>query len=777
MSFLSFKTAVDVMGGFGSTYTFSTLRKKEIEVKQGSNHFFAAFPLIGSLFLTAANAQKVAAFIAPTLLRRSVQTCLRLSPWLAAPTLLVASVIRQGVDTSALQKSVKTWKDKLEKKESSSLWLFQDDRDLNKAASYRQHAQQKLLRAGCALVDRMGILLARNVIYVMEHPAAAKAVVDRLGSLLDGVFLVELVALALLGKPLFAVAGGAVLLFSLAEKNGKLSHKVVLFAERYFPLYANVGLFLSSSSLFIRMFVLFSAAGEVSCSMFLKQWIFLDNTLRKLARRGLEKDLFEIFFPPALPSLADCYGKMYEPASLSFETIKAICERLSDDSLKTVQKSLDILAPAHCVHAVENRQSEKAYDFATLNTYFAKVGTRNDFLSLALPRLRSDLHFLQHLANVLSHRNIKVQEFLDTLEEQIPQGCSEERKTSIMKSIDDAKTLFNEYVQESANLKEQSQEEYLKAWIAEQMQHLVLHLSDQEDKASPRTGNATDWEVGMDLFAQILFLLRSIKEKDAGSFASVVLDSAIIGGDYCARGVKKAGDIILAPLSIEAGDGQLQKKVQQEDYSDTESFAKAVLLDLLQLREEIVRNLYYNEIVQPVANEQAKQKAAAKEKRADAEEGGVQSSLLSLSGSVVSDVHGYDSYRLFFSAGFLPLSADDLQKNLPSRLQLYLWNKQRCEVFTQYRKRLLPHLQEKFQHNSSLQAALLRFLYTKMDDSRFTDEERDELSDLYAEQFPVHLDPEKGEGCFMKEEDLEKALFLALAFLGVVVYPEGESES
>ena len=71
---------VNFIGGFGTGYQFNIAKSKEDEIRQGANHFMAAFPQVGQLGIIANLAGRMADKIATPFLRIPTKIFLNVAP-------------------------------------------------------------------------------------------------------------------------------------------------------------------------------------------------------------------------------------------------------------------------------------------------------------------------------------------------------------------------------------------------------------------------------------------------------------------------------------------------------------------------------------------------------------------------------------------------------------------------------------------------------------------------------------------------------------------------
>ncbi|SCA58940.1 hypothetical protein AB751O23_BI_00050 [Chlamydiales bacterium SCGC AB-751-O23] len=339
-----------------------------------------------------------------------------------------------------------------------------------------------------------------------------------------------------------------------------------------------------------------------------------------------------------------------KPEDLSYREILSILDNKRDLKVN----------PSHLSHqVVELSTLTQCREFDEFILLFKKINWE-DSGQLVLNRLKDD------------------ERFIDYLKEEFP-----EKKQKVLGNLD--KYIYNLALKQGCSV-----EDFAIKWFSEQVKGLVAILKG--NKAIK--GTKMDLEDSRELCAVIL---GALKGKDLSSIEKedIFLKLGIEGGQYCARGIKRASTEIADSLPEETAN-----------LTTHQVWERKLLKSLLQFRKLFVETGY---------------DALTKE--------------MQLSTELKQDVHLLDIYRLKLSVGIIPLSKNDRCRFTLSALigwkQFSLF---RSQVISSYRE----NLKDSIKKNGTLNFTNYIIDWITRN-PRLAEEEREHLRDLLSEGEKMEL--------------------------------------
>jgi hypothetical protein len=348
-------------------------------------------------------------------------------------------------------------------------------------------------------------------------------------------------------------------------------------------------------------------------------------------------------------------------------------------------------------------------------TDFEMIPNHCGKLLIDLDKLPTDREFDQFLSlydkiewgtkfSLISNKLKDDDRFIDFLSEKNPDIDKEDLKKDVVK-----------YIEELAVQDLITKEKYAADWIRNQMVSLVDNLTGRKRVK----GLQQDLAEAMDDCSIILPYLKGLN--DPIELEDALLKLAVEGGDYCGRGIKRAANELIRGIiqgcsqSIEEGD---DKDVPVRNY-------ELEILQTLQIyRHDIIQGAY----------------------KAMMHNGNVPNVMS-------DDVHGFDTYRMYFALGFYPLTR--YERNRMGLAELGVW-----EIYSSIRKAMYSDYQDRLDE-AITEVGEARFgVYIPniiQNNDQLTDDEKDELMDKF-----INNDQ------WTAEETKEKFHRLLLVKLGVL---------
>lgn len=377
-------------------------------------------------------------------------------------------------------------------------------------------------------------------------------------------------------------------IFQALETANLVPTKVSLAVEKYMPTVANASI-LVGGGLFSQVLAAVTLLGATpKTSMFIQKKV--ENLiLKKWLKEG--------------PTLEEIDAPWEERNDLTFEQFKYIFENDDPDKYE--------INPSHC--------SKQAY------------------FGLNIPEDRNFKSFLNLFEQIdwteryhLLKRAFKDDDrFVDLLKQKFPGNSNENLREN-----------FEQYVEKLASEEGQSKEEFLAAQLRMQMQQLVAVLCKEE---LPK-GLIHDLEDAIVNSGQILaYLLMKNEDNptDKIEMEDTLIKLAIEGGDYCARGVKRA--------TGEISSGIISRFMKIED-EPLKAYELKIRQQLQFMRQQIMQSFYQKviEIMVKMSKGEALSSFSFNKQTTDKH-----------AVAISEDVHTMDFYRQYLALGFYPLTENE----------------------------------------------------------------------------------------------------------------------
>lgn len=422
---------------------------------------------------------------------------------------------------------------------------------------------------------------------------------DHLGHIAQVAIIVGSVALIILGKPIVGAACLLAIGYQAIDNYGFVPRKISLFMETYLPIIAQVGLSIGGP-------ILMKVAALLSLPTYIFPSVshFIQHQIDRLAHK---------IFSFKAPLLQDTEAPLLEKRNLNYDQIKKVLENDKDYQIN----------PAHYTKWVVDQSAlPVSEDYDQLVILFQSVPWERHY-SLVKKKLVDD------------------DRFKEMLKKKIP------GTTSLEEEMDNILTTLGNC--ENPTL---TKEQFASKWTNQQMNELVKILKGEKRVK----GSQRDLEDAMKSIQVIIPYLNNLnKEIDklqnidpsplqatdcqalhnkSFELQDMLLKLAIEGGDYCARGIKRASGEIVSTI--------MQSQIMVEGHVNATPevmFELNIRQKLQEQRLRIVEGFY-------------KMISAAFPKK------------------LTDDVHTFDIYRTALTLGFYPLTT--YERNNVDISQLYL---------------------------------------------------------------------------------------------------------
>lgn len=447
------------------------------------------------------------------------------------------------------------------------------------------------------------------------------------------------VALPFLGLEYLAVGIGLPILYHTLESANLVPTRVRIAVEKYMPTIVNASLLLGGGPI--------SKALSIITLSSLVPGDYIQKNVSEYVLKKVNKFFHKHMEGASGPSLDEIDAPWVEKTDLSFDDINYILE--NDD------QGLYDLNPAHCskqahinVNLPENR------DFKSFLTFFEKFNWKERY-HILLPKFKDDDRFVDLLKQKFpegteEHFRTNFDFYIEKLAAEI--GLSkEEYLTQYFDDhlLDLLKEKFpnamhqhyrehcETYIGELAAKANISKEEYLAQQLSEQMNDFVLIMC----KEKAVKGFAYDLEDAIDSCSLILGYLHSMPDSLTVEVEDILIKLSIEGGDYCARGIKRAAAETALSIIVDA--------LPEKD-DPLKVFELRIRQQLQLLRHQIMQNLYAKMIEGMV-------KFGKEGKKANLSMDGQTTDAVAV--GIAQDVHTMDLYRNYLSLGFYPLTSEE----------------------------------------------------------------------------------------------------------------------
>lgn len=516
-------------------------------------------------------------------------------------------------------------------------------------------------------------------------------VIEQTGNICRAAMVAGSVALIALGHIAF---GGAVLIalsYQFIDSMGYIPRRISALMESILPKVSYIGKFLGGS-LLIRVLIFLNLPGEIFSSVSASIHQKVDAVVR--------------FFFRNLSGyrLADIDSPYVEKKQMTFEEINVILE-----------SNEFVMNPAHCSHPLPDiPRLKKEKEMGKLLSMFDSIdwAQRSDLIQA---KVREDDRFLDVVLDQLISRDKslitdKGDNYLSSDLEML--DIIKNRRIS-------SKKYFEVCINNLAVEAKKTLEVFLADWLREQMASLV-HILQGKVRVE---GTQRDLQEAID---QIEMIIPHIESMDPLEKEDALLKLAIEGGQYCARGIKRASSELLSEIL------QIRIPVFQEERADPVRGYEIRLLQTLQnMRLIIYRNVY-----QAISVYQAR-----------------------IPSTLYTDLFCYDFHRNFLALGFLPFTTYERWSfDLSS---LFLW-----EINHSSRKLMFDHYQENM-HQAFAALGEVNFgVYLQQiihENSLLTDNQKEMIIDKFTEC---------NGGKWTYEETLQRYHHLVFVRLGVNKPPQ-----
>lgn len=386
--------------------------------------------------------------------------------------------------------------------------------------------------------------------------------------------LVGSIALIAMGSTFFGGAVLTALTYEAIDTMGWVPRKISLFMEKYMSKVALVGL-LIGGSLFMQIYA--------ACT--------LPTAIPKLNRFLLHK----------IDRLANSFLKLKFPlySGYNLEEIDAPVKERKNMTFAEINEVLDCtktryeINPAHFSKwSQDPSKMPENRRFGEMLTLFNKIDWSKKY-SLVSKKLADD------------------ERFIDSLKTQFPNVTKEVFRRDI-----------DIYLGKLAAAQKMTKEAYAAKWLKTQMVTLVDTLQGKT--------RAKGWQVDLDdalsNCGKILSYMQKLNPTtDRIELEDLLLKLACEGGDYCARGIKRASSEMV---------NQICNK-KSTAYDPTKDYERQLYQQLYEQRSELLQQAY-NLIVDQI--------------------------LGIYPDAVKQDVHAFDLYRVYLSLGFIPLTDHEREK-------------------------------------------------------------------------------------------------------------------
>lgn len=372
------------------------------------------------------------------------------------------------------------------------------------------------------------------------------------------------------GSPLFAASVLSPVLYEAMDSKGYVPRRLSLFIETYLPALSNISLFLGGG-----------LTSQIISTLSLASY---SPQLNRMAHQKLD-DMTSYYFSLEGPSLRLIDGPLENTRELN---LKEIIEILDADP-----ENFEINV-AHCSKWANG---------------LSRIPEDRDFNKLL--KLFDAIPWNQKYG-MLKHGFQDDDRFVDFLREKFPDK-------------NDHQSHFEHYIELCAQEIEITKEQFLSNQLYKQMTLLTKTLLGE---IRPK-GSQKDLDEAITSTAKIVYHLSNLDaQKDYIEIEDTLFKLAIEGGEYCARGVKRASGELLNGIFQQGLKG---KGIEVNPISDYENRIRQALQ---KCRSNILEGLFLSSMEALLREFGAEAQAVA----------------------VTQDIHTFDAYRKYFALGFYPLT-------------------------------------------------------------------------------------------------------------------------
>lgn len=468
---------------------------------------------------------------------------------------------------------------------------------------------------------------------------------NHLGDFLNYGMIAGTLALPFVGNPFFAGAMIVPVLFEAADSRKWIPRRVSRIAELYMPAISSA-IMLAGGGIGSRIF---SAMDLISYSP--RHYQSFQRKIDAFARRRYDLKG---------PSLREINSPVVMRKKMSYDEICHIIEG-DDDEFE--------LNYPHCSKDCSSSANlPESRDFDQLTALFDQIDWTKQ---------------------PLRQKFLDDDRFINRLKKEFPEN--------------DPRRDFDALVAKLA--KEQPIEDFFASELRMQFIQMIAYIKGDE---RPK-GNIVDIDDAADSCAKILPYLQTLNMKvrhEEVELIDILMKLGIEGGDYCARGLKRAANEIVDGIA-----GHIS-------FDPENDYERKLFQNLQIVRREIMQSLYLRMI--DTLTSLAKKKGIDMEKEVTDEH----------SLAIAQDVHTMDIYRLIFSLGFYPLTYNE-RRNI-GFMHLFNWeippySDLRMEMYKLYQESLDKVIGELGEVHFSTH--LLRLIYTN---DSLSEEEKSLIIDRFT---------------------------------------------
>ena len=505
-------------------------------------------------------------------------------------------------------------------------------------ASVKQGDYESFSKKVNEMCDRMGGFIRLPEKLEQRSIRVVNFLVERLGDLINVAMVVTSVVLVVFGNPYFGTGVLLALSYNAIDRRGLVPRKMSLFIETYMPIISPLGVIIGGTTT-MKIYSAFSLLNYLFCSNNRLVHHRIDSFFHLLFKN------IPMFY---IPTLRDIDAPVVEEKELTFQKINEILD--GDDSSYKIN-------PAHCSKPIDGLlEFSVNHDFDLYLKLFDKIDWAKKYVLLE-KSLKNDEAFMDSFK----------EEFLGVEKEELSKN-------------------FNVYMDQIALKEGISKEEYAAKCLRKQFCTLISILKG-EGRAK---GAQKDLADAINDCSKILPYLESIQEDSPIEFEDILLKLAVEGGDYCARGIKRAAAELMNNI-LSSG-----LRDQESNPSSMKNYELDIARKLQDQRSSLIQKAY-----QRISNFYPQ--------------------------TISKDIHFFDIYRTGLSLGFFPLT--EHERNSFNILSLFLWEFSgllRSNMYQEY----LENLDQAVESDSNFTNYIRQVI---MENSKLSDEQKDLILEKYTE--------------------------------------------
>lgn len=439
---------------------------------------------------------------------------------------------------------------------------------------------------------------------------------DNTGNVVRIAMLTGAVTLPLICSPYLAGAMLIPIAYEAIDSRGWVPKRMSLFMEKYMPTTIQFCMLVSGGP-FIQLISAVGLASYFPC---------INQTMHKKLNQFASH-----YLNLTGPTLEEIDSPLKKYKELSFEEIQKILD--SDDWEYEIN-------PAHCSKKVyADLELAEDRDFNKFLQIFNSV-TWEKYYPILKRKFQDD------------------DKFLKLIKKKFPSANNDEIYNN-----------FEKYIEELATAEKKSKELWLADLLKKNMEQLVKVLNGE----ARAKGSQMDTEDAIYNCSKILYYLLTLDSTESIEKEDILLKLAIEGGDYCARGVKRASTEIVSGIVR-------QGHYKEENFDPMKDYEWKIGQELEQLRLKILETVY-QKVIETIV-------------RVPKEGTNIQISLNTETTdphavAIAQDVHIMDLYRNYLTLGFYPMNENE--RNSLGINELFVWSTYapiRQEMYGIYHARL-----------------------------------------------------------------------------------------